>query len=209
MATPSRSEPTAARRRLAPAERRRELLDAAVAVLRAQGPDRCRVEDITSAAGTAKGNFYRYFPTWDDLLVAVRDHLRDGYAAEVRRRMADQAVIDWWAVLEEESLGFLRFQLDLGGLHDAVFHGPAARTRPIDDRHSAAALVADLLRGGMREGAFAVVDPEPTASLVFHLLHGAADDIRAGAEFDVVAAAVLEVLRGALRPFPSDEPARP
>src|SRR5262245_41176972 len=120
MATSSRSDRSARhepRRRLHPDERRRELLDAAVEVLRDQGPGGARVEDFTSAAGTAKGNFYRYFPSIDDLLVAVRDHLLDQYfAAAVERRAADPTR-DPWAVIEDETRRFLDYQAELGPLH--------------------------------------------------------------------------------------------
>ena len=178
MDTPSKSDVVGRRRRLSPDQRRRELLDAAVRVLRERGPTECRVEDITTEAGTAKGNFYRYFPTWDDLLVAVRDHIMDRYTDDVRRRLAAGHGGDWWTLLEEEVDRFLDFQLWLGGLHDAVFHGPASVARPVDSARSAGPLIAALLTAGVADGAFARIDVGPTAALLFSVLHGAADEIR-------------------------------
>jgi AcrR family transcriptional regulator len=204
MATPSRSELGGRRRRLTPDQRRRELLDAAVRVLRLRGPIDCRVEDITTEAGTAKGNFYRYFPTWDDLLVAVRDHLMEGYADGVRRRLTTDTKVDWWQVLEQEVDSFLEFQLELGGLHDAVFHGPASQARPIGGETSGGSLTAALLSTGIAEGAFAAIDVVPTASLLFSALHGAADQITAGADHAGTRAAVLFVFRRTLEPVASE-----
>jgi AcrR family transcriptional regulator len=202
MATRSKSDPVG-RRRLNPDQRRRELLEAAVRVLRQRGPAHCRVEDITAEAGTAKGNFYRYFPTWDDLLIAVRDYLMENYAQGVRQRVSADNGIDWWTVLEEETDRFLDFQLELGGLHDAVFHGPASRTQPIDATWSGATLAAALLTGGTTDGTFADIDIGPTARLFFYVLHGAADDIRAGADHDETRSAVLTVFRRTLGPLPA------
>jgi len=63
----------------------------------------------------------------------------------------------------------------------APAHWPfASQARPIEEQRSAAALVATFLEGGIAAGVFAVVDIRVTAALVFHLLHGAADEIAAG-----------------------------
>jgi AcrR family transcriptional regulator len=192
-------EASGRRRRLAPDERRRELLDAAVEVLARSGPDECRVEDITTAAGTAKGNFYRYFATFDDLLVAVRDHLLDRFAREVEQRLAARTTIDWWAVLAEELDAFLDFQVGSGRLHDAAFHSPATVSAPVGEHHSADSLIAELLRGGIADGVFAEVDVEPTAVLLFHVIHGAGDDITAGRDRDRARDAALHIIRATLQ----------
>lgn len=192
MATRSRSE--SARRRLPPEERRQELLDAAIRVMRARGVHNCRVEDVTTAAGTAKGNFYRYFATWDELLVAVRDQILDVYANDMRARFAARETIDWWVALEDEVDEFLTFQLHDDGLHEAVFHGPAHEANPVAEERNAATLIGFFLQGGIDAGAFAPVDVTPTAALFFHLLHGAADEIRAGRPYDDMRSALLRMM---------------
>ena len=189
------------RRRLNPDQRRRELLDAAVRVLRERGPTECRVEDITAEAGTAKGNFYRYFPTWDALLVAVRDHMMDEYTDDVRRRLTTGHIRDPWTILEEEVDRFLEFQLGLGGLHDAVFHGPVGWAGQVDAERSAASLVAALLTAGVDDGSFAGIDIGPTAALLSSVLHGAADEIRAGTDHAEMRAAALFIFRRTLAPL--------
>jgi AcrR family transcriptional regulator len=196
----SRDPVESTRRRLPPDDRRREVLEAAIRVLRERGPIGCRVEDVTAAAGTAKGNFYRYFRTWGDLLVAVRDHLLDTYRAELLQRYADAAHIDWWAALDEETDRFLEFQLGLGGVHEAIFHGPAAIARPIEPHRSAAATLSMLLAAGVEDGAFAPVDTDISAALIFDLLHGAADAIASGMDHDRVRLATLHILHRTLEP---------
>jgi AcrR family transcriptional regulator len=188
------------RRRLNPEKRRRELLDAAVRVLRRRGPVDCRVEDVTTEAGTAKGNFYRYFPTWEDLLLAVRDHLLDNYADEIRQRLAVRTSADWWEALEEEIDCFIEFQRELGALHDVAFHGSASRARPIDEERQATTIIATFLARGIAAGAFTAVDVNPTAALIFYVLHGAVDEIRAGADREEMRKAALHVLKRALTP---------
>lgn len=169
-------------------------------MLKRRGPTECRVEDVTTEAGTAKGNFYRYFPTWDDLLLAVRDHLQDEYRQELESRYAERAVTDWWAALDEEIDRFLSYQLDLGPLHEVVFHGPAARRRPIDKRRSAGALVAWFIAGGIAGGAFTDVDVDATAALCFHLFHGAADEIASGKDEGQIRRATHQMIHRVLAP---------
>jgi AcrR family transcriptional regulator len=204
MSTPTRTRGRnraprhAGRRRLPPGQRKAELLDAAIVVLADLGPEGCRVEDITRAAGTAKGNFYRYFETWDDLVVAVRDHVLDSYRAELLGRYEDLSSVDWWAALEEEIERFVAFQLDLGGLHDVIFHGSAAWRSPREVNRSASFLIATFLTAGIEHGAFAAVDVEVTATLLFDVLHGATDVIAAGMDRQRVVAAALRIIRATL-----------
>jgi len=188
------------RRRLAPGDRRREVLDAAIRVLRERGPDGCRVEDVTAEASTAKGNFYRYFPTWEDLLLAVRDDLLDAYGHDLMQRYADSTPIDWWTALDDELDRFVDFQLSLGGLHEAIFHGPAATARPVETHRSAAFMMSLLLSAGIADGAFAVVDVEITATLLFDLLHGAADAISSGMDDEEVRRITRRVFHRTLAP---------
>jgi AcrR family transcriptional regulator len=179
-----------------------------VRVLRVRGPGACRVEDITAEAHTAKGNFYRYFPTWDELLIAVRDHVLDRYHDDLAGRYAERSRVDWWKAMDEEIDRFLDFQLGLSGLHEAIFHGPAAQRRPVEGHRSATAMVAWLLTGGISAGAFTPLDVEAVAPLLFHVLHGAADAIASGMDDERVRPATRHIVHRALEPRPSDHPSR-
>ena len=188
------------RRRLSPQERRREILDAAIAVLRDRGPVDCRIEDITTQAGTAKGNFYRYFPTWTDLLLAVRDEILLSYGAALADRYADVTHIDWWTAVDEEIDRFLDYQLELGGLHAAIFHGPLAESRPTYETRSAVSLLAWFLSNGIAAGAFAPVDVPTTSALLFDMLHGAADAIASGVDNDQIRETLRYIVHRTLDP---------
>jgi AcrR family transcriptional regulator len=163
---------------------------------------------VTAEAGTAKGNFYRYFQTWDALLVAVRDHLLDTYRDDLARRYTDAGHIDWWSGLDAEIDRFLEFQLDLGRLHQVIFHGPAARAEPSDPSRSAASSVAWFIRAGIADGAFAAADVEVTATLLFALLHAAADAILSGIARDRVRQTTLHLAHRMLQPDTAGSPDR-
>lgn len=51
--------------------RKENLYSAAVMLFRQRGFDETRVEEITQAAGVAKGTFFNYFPTKEDVLLYI------------------------------------------------------------------------------------------------------------------------------------------
>ena len=131
------------RRRLQPDERREELLKAAESLLRRGGT--VRVEDVVAEARAAKGTFYVYFATWDDLLMAVRARIFAAFQAaggdvqtSVRRllvsRLADQPGAPRYLRYEVVGTGFLRHMVRniVGTLVDIGRHRwPADEMRAI------------------------------------------------------------------------------
>jgi len=182
------------RRRLSPPVRRLELIEAALGVLRTRGPAAARVEDVTEAAGAAKGTFYLYFASWEDLLVAVRAHLLSTYVAEMRPRFKAAASSGWWTAFEYECLHFVDFVVGLGELHKAVFHGPIA-DRPLDPAISSDRLIAGMLRTGIESGACRSVEIDTAARLVFSVLHTTADGIAQTGDRERKLDSMLDLLR--------------
>ena len=66
-------------------DRRRQILDAAVAVFANKGFTQCRVSDIAEEAGVAKGSIYLHFKSKDELALAAVADVYD----RIRRRMAE------------------------------------------------------------------------------------------------------------------------
>lgn len=186
------------RRRLRPDARRVELLEAALSVLRSRGPINARVEDVTEAAGAAKGTFYLYFSSWDDLLVKVRAHLLSQYISEMRTRFAAEARSDWWAAFENECVRFVAFIEELGELHEAVFHGPIA-DRSIDNAISSETIIAGMLRTGIESGECRPVEINVAARLLFAVLHTTVDCIIKTGERDRYLCTMFDLLRAWLR----------
>lgn len=186
------------RRRLHPDVRRVELLEAALGVLRSRGPTKARVEDVTRAAGAAKGTFYRYFSSWDELLVEVRAHLLSKYISEMRKRFAAEAFSDWWATFEKECVHFFDFIEELGDLHEAVFHGPIA-DRPIDKAISAETIISGMLRTGIKSGGCRPVEIDAAARLLFSVLHTTVDSIIKAGDRERYLTAMFDLLRAWLR----------
>lgn len=187
------------RRRLNPADRRRELLEAAERLLRRRA-DGVRVEDVVAEAGAAKGTFYLYFPTWDDLLEALRDELFDRFEALAPEPVERDAPVDWAATLQRMAAAFISFNLEMEGLHDVLFHSDFARNRPLPAHRGGPARLAAMIRAGQEAGAFAPVSANLTGRMLFAAMHDAADAVREGADRPAVTQALDALLRRALTP---------
>lgn len=169
-----------------PDARRQDLLDAGEQVFLAKGVASATVEDITSAAGVAKGTFYLYFAAKEDLLGALRERFAERFTQRVEARVT--ALKGSWA----DKLGIwaeagIEAYLDQVALHDVLFHTaptPAhiesgrtvrfSRQRPTGAEPPLASL-AELLRQGDAAGAWRCPQPELSAVMLFYALHGVVD----------------------------------
>lgn len=163
--------------------RRRELVEAAVAVFAAKGVSGASVDDIVRAAGVAKGTFYLYFATKDDAVNAVAAAMVEGVAARV-----EAAAIDPTRSPVERLLAFGAGVRNVGDEPYErelveVFHRP--ENRVLHDRMGERALVqlapviAAIIADGIRAGQFRQQDPHAAATYVmacFGSLHEVVSD---------------------------------
>jgi AcrR family transcriptional regulator len=182
------------RRRLTPDERRAELIDAAVRLLQSGQEVSNWAQAVTAEADAAKGTFYVYFSSWDDMLVAVRERVLREYVTRFRQLAESPRPLDWWDVIDAECDAAIDFIAEPGGLHDAIFHSPAARA-PIDDDLDIVGALARFLGRGIDEGAFRAVDAHAAAAFLFSVVHAAADAIAAGDPPDKWRVAVRDLTR--------------
>lgn len=184
-----------ARRRLDPEMRKQEIVEAAVRLLTRDGAA-VRVEDVVAEAKAAKGTFYHYFPTWDDLLETLRD--ADLRKFDMRYPMPTErdGPIDWLELMDVLSAAFVDFTLGQEKLHDVLYHSDFTRRRPPKD--NATVRIAAIIRAAQEAGDFVDLDPEPTGRLVFALMHDAADAVSDGADRARTLGALSVVLRRAL-----------
>ncbi len=185
------------RRRLAPEARRSELLEAALEVLATDGAQQARVEDVTRAAGAAKCTFYVYFASWDYLIIAVREHVLTTYAAAVRARI-EAVPLGTWSAIERECVHAVDFIVELGELHQAIFHGSTEEV-PIPPANSAVTLVAQLLEASIAAGVCRPVATDLAAPLVFSVMHETADGITRSGGREAKIETMLDLLRSWLR----------
>lgn len=185
------------RRRLQPEARKREIVEAAERLLQAHG-SRVRVEDVVREAGVAKGTFFLYFPTWDDLLETVRQRLVADFDAAYPLPTEVDGPVDWPAVVAAHAEGFIDFASARQGIGEALFHSDFAERRTMAD--NAIVRLSAVIRAGQEAEAFGPVDPEPTARLMFAAIDEAARAVAHGADRAAIVAALQTLLRRTLAP---------
>ncbi|WP_296599189.1 TetR/AcrR family transcriptional regulator [Phenylobacterium sp.] len=185
------------RRRLHPEARRLEIVEAAERLLQAHGP-RVRVEDVVREAGVAKGTFFLYFPTWDDLLDTVRQRLVAEFDAASPLPTEVDGPIDWMALLDLHAAAYIDFASARQGIGQALFHSDFAERRSQAD--NAVVRLSAVIRAGQEAEAFGPVDPEPTALLLFAALDEAARAVAGGRDREAIVAALRLLLRRTLAP---------
>lgn len=171
--------------RTKPAEQRRaDLLAAGEALFLARGIAATSLEDITRRAGVSKGLFYLYFPSKEDLVLALQEQ----FSRQLAERVAAAADIPaaWTAKLDACVQASFECYRDLHDLHEVLFHhaghpGPPHQAAPPHQashsgKHEQAharltQVIHDLLAAGTAAGAFDVADPETTAALCYASMH--------------------------------------
>jgi len=84
----------ASRRRLAPGDRRRDLVRVAARVLSARGVDAVQIADIAAAGGVSRQLVYKFFPSRQAIIKAVLEDFADALTAEFGRHALDRLPAD-------------------------------------------------------------------------------------------------------------------
>lgn len=164
-----------------PEVRRDELLDVALALCTTVGFDAMSVEQITTAAGVAKGTFYHYFTSKQDLMWQLVDrfgddlfgHLEDqmvsatGTALE-RMKALLAASASWKMRQIDSAMSYLPFlyKEDNYALRHKLYSTWLERTRP---------LLLAIVEQGIADGTFDTLDADGATSVILGLWFDAAN----------------------------------
>jgi AcrR family transcriptional regulator len=159
-----------------PEERRDELMNAARRVFLEHGVGPTTIEQITEGAGVAKGTFYLYFSSKEDILAALRDRFGKELLKKIKAAIAEKKEGDWKGKLATWAAAGVSGYLESIRLHDILFYGsrPAPREGLVNNviiDH-----LVELLQAGVDAGAWLVEDSRFAAVFLFSGLHGVVDD---------------------------------
>jgi AcrR family transcriptional regulator len=163
------SDTSVARPRTQPPEVRREqILDSAAQVLAAKGLAAMTVADVVAGAGVAKGTFYLYFSSKEELVAALQARYTESLIARADAVLTGPGTHA--ERLDELVASVLDFHAAQIHLHHALFRDVGLR-----DDHSMRrleSLLATFISDGVAAGAFHAAAPEFAAAFVAHGLHG-------------------------------------
>ena len=185
----------------APDRRRAQLIDAARTLFESRPPAEVSVAEIAATAGVAKGTFYIYFASRDQLLEALRAEFAERSAQELELLPQPTEAAMWPAFLDRLVDVTIEIFVAHRNLHELLADAPHDhRGGPAE--FPAVERVVDrlgvMLAAGVAAGALRLGD-QIAASLLLELLHAAghlaSED---AADVDLVRATTRELVRGAL-----------
>ncbi len=169
-------------RRVKEAEvRRDELVAVATRLFVDRGYERTSIERITTEAGVAKGTFYLYFESKQDLLAQIVERYGDDLlqqlavelaheegdaVAKLRRFFAFSAQFEASRGEVTLEIGRALYRVENLALRVGILDSAFTHSLPI---------LTDVIQEGMDQGAFTVSDAAATASILLVLRHGGAD----------------------------------
>ncbi len=159
-----------------PGQRRDELLDAALKLFRAGGVAETTVAEITDAAGVAKGSFYRYFSSKDEMLSALKARFFAEMAERAVEVVALDPTLDLLGMLDvgiSVAVRYLCDNADLLGVWNQVEDPVAAYQDTARGLGGFATLYEAAITEGVAAGEFDCADPAQTARLIVYGIQGA------------------------------------
>ena len=162
-------------------ETRQQLLDAAVMEFAQRGYHQANVDDISRAAGFAKGTIYNYFPSKHGLMLALIEAI-----AQLHYEMIASAVLEEMdgiqrlAAFFKAGFDFVRRYLPQAQVMVNNLNGPQGEFKLVmyQAYQPMFELVGrDILAYGIDKGDFRPVDPKSTAGLIMNFYLGTASQV--------------------------------
>ncbi|MFT0213472.1 TetR/AcrR family transcriptional regulator [Pseudomonas sp. F1_0610] len=175
--TTTKTKTSKPRRTRSPEIRRAALMDSAEHLFLTKGVAATSVEDITQGAQVAKGTFYLYFGSRDAMLSALQERFILGFCKRVEQGLAACESDNWNQRLYTWFLTAVSELITQVMLHDVLFHDTkAAEGRQLVSDNPVIEQLVALLEAGQDAQAWQVNNPKALAIMMFHSMHGIADE---------------------------------
>lgn len=188
-----------------PVDKRTKLLDAAEEVLVEQGLIGATIDQITTRAGVAKGTFYLYFRSKDEVVGALQQRHWDALmqaAIDAAARLGDDT--GWWDTVDSFIEAVVDFDLEHRAWHQLIAQGWSAPNGGITPQNEQQMI--DLFEGQVEDaverGLVSVDDPQMTATLMYRAIQGTTHQLCQGeapVDRDRLVAAIKWFVRRVLR----------
>lgn len=157
-----------------PKERKKEIIDKATELFISKGYESTSVNMIVEELGIAKGTFYHYFKSKEEVLEAVLEELLDSYAVNIK------------AMLDRSNMnGLEKFLLLMKNIMSPN-QGPEELTKHIEDNRDARLhqqldqkfiekfnpIIVEVLDQGVQEGLFSIIHTEEITEILLMGIRG-------------------------------------
>lgn len=151
-----------------PKERKKNIIDVSSALFMSKGYEETSVNTIVEKLGVAKGTFYHYFKSKEEILEAVLEDYLSDYAERIKKALEDNALNAY-----EKLMLVLRSILSNN-------QGPEHLTKHVEDNKNAKLhlmmdekffekfypIIVEVLNQGIGEGLFKVDHPEEITEIL-------------------------------------------
>lgn len=191
--------PDLPRPRTKPAEvRLDELMAAAESLFLSQGVEATTISEIVERAQVAKGTFYHYFASKNEMLVALGERYTAHFLQRLEQAVEACAADDWVARLSSWIRASVDTYLATYRIHDIVYTNHHHHDRDNPDKGAILTQLQGILEGGQQAGTWSLSHPGIVASLIYAGVHGATDDVIAARQGDSQALADV-IIQSCLR----------
>lgn len=171
--------------RTKPAEvRLDELMSAAENLFLSQGVDATTVNEIVESAGVAKGTFYHYFSSKNEMLEALAKRYTERFLASVQEAIDGCSSNDWEERLRVWIHANIETYVKTYRIHDIVYTNHHHHDRTNQAKNAILDQLLEIIEGGRLAGVWAPNQPKTVALLIYSGVHGATDDIIASKTAD-------------------------
>lgn len=187
---PSSKEPGkhATRPRTKPAEvRLDELMNAAEGLFLEKGVESTTISEIVEASQVAKGTFYHYFSSKNQILEALAKRYTDQFLVSLTTAVNACAEGDWVERLRAWIYASVVTYADTFQIHDIVYTNHHHHDRSNQAKNAILDQLLEIIEGGTVAGFWAPENPRVVALLIYSGVHGATDDVIATQSNDCTA----------------------
>lgn len=164
--------------RTKPAEvRLDELMTAAQSLFLSQGVDQTTVSEIVEKAGVAKGTFYHYFDSKNEILQALGRRYTQHFITMLQQAVDSCAPDDWIQKLRCWVITSVNGYVATYQVHDVVYTSHHHHNRKNQDKNAIVDQLLSIIEGGIDAGLWVPAQPRLVALLIYSGVHGATDDI--------------------------------
>jgi len=160
-------------------DKRTLLLDAAEAVLVEHGLVGATIDHITSRAGVAKGTFYLYFRSKDEVVAALQqrhwDALMQAAVDAAAQLDGDGDDENWWGVVDAFIETVIDFDFEHRAWHRLISQGwstPYSAGVTPHNEQQMISLFQERIAEAADQGKFKIDDPQMTATLMYRAIQG-------------------------------------
>ncbi|MBR8656625.1 TetR/AcrR family transcriptional regulator [Achromobacter sp. Marseille-Q0513] len=153
----------------------------------AKGVEATTISEIVEEAQVAKGTFYHYFASKNDMLGALAQRYTARFLERLQAAVDACPAGDWRARLRAWIHASVETYVETYRTHDIVYANHHHHDRANADRNAILDQLQGIVEHGMTAGAWTTDQPRVVSLLIYSGVHGATDDIIAARPADCAA----------------------